>query len=235
MKKNILLSYPRSGNTWLRYCIEFLSKRPTIGYTGVNASNFDKNSLGYYNRDMGVDLKSNPILIKRHMTGFGYGKLTHTPDWTTSDKLILVVRNYKEVIIRHNKGRKDIGVLESSCESHIISKNYTQLIDYYHNFSGEKLLIYYEDLITDLRETLKQICNFIEIDEKHLNDFIENVGDHKKKSIGIYGQSSTKGKNTKSHSIKLSDGEKIEWDNFIKNKLGDLSNQYLSRYYEVQD
>lgn len=27
-----LLSYPRSGNTWTRYCIEYLTKRPTGEY-----------------------------------------------------------------------------------------------------------------------------------------------------------------------------------------------------------
>jgi len=232
---NILLSYPRSGNTWLRYCVEFLSKKPTIGYTSANASNFDKNALGAFNSSMGVDLKSDPILIKRHMVGFGYGKDTHIPDWTTSDKLLLIIRDYKEVLIRHNKGKKDINTLKKSCESHIISKNYTQLIQYYETFPGEKLLIYYEDIITNLDNTLKQICNFINIDDTHLNDFIKNVSNHKKNSLSIYGQSHTKGKNIKSHSHKLNKGEKIKWDTFIKIKLGEISDKYLERYYETQD
>ncbi len=28
--KTYLLSYPTSGNTWTRYCLEFLTKRPTV-------------------------------------------------------------------------------------------------------------------------------------------------------------------------------------------------------------
>ena len=26
---NFLVSYPRSGNTWMRYCVELLSNQPT--------------------------------------------------------------------------------------------------------------------------------------------------------------------------------------------------------------
>ena len=57
---NYLLSYPRSGNTWLRYCIETLSGIRTIGY--LNSDLKDKGVLEKYRNDQNV------ILIKRHET-----------------------------------------------------------------------------------------------------------------------------------------------------------------------
>lgn len=31
MTKNVLISYPKSGSNWIRYCIEFLTQKPTQG------------------------------------------------------------------------------------------------------------------------------------------------------------------------------------------------------------
>ncbi len=232
---NILLSYPRSGNTWIRYCIEFLSKKPTIGYTSNNAGRFDRQPLGSFNNDMGVDVHSDFILYKRHMVGEGYGKLTHTPDWSPTDKLILVIRDYKEVIVRHNGGGTNLKKLKESCSSHIVSKNYTQLIEYFDGFEGDKILIYYEDLLTDLENTLSKIINFLGVDDGFLKDFIQNISEHKKKSLSIYGDSKTKGNSTKSHSNKLTREQKISWDNWIKENFTDLSDKYLKRYYEEEN
>jgi hypothetical protein len=41
-EKKLLLSYPRSGNTFLRYCIEYVTKIPTIGYRQNNVANPNK-------------------------------------------------------------------------------------------------------------------------------------------------------------------------------------------------
>lgn len=229
---NILLSYPRSGNTWLRYCIEFLTKKPTIGYTSSNASEFDKKSLGYFNTEMGVDLKSDPILIKRHMVGYTNGD---PAEWSENDNLILIVRNYKEVLIRHNNGNSNINTLKKGCSSHIISNNYIQLIEYYNNFNGNKKIFYYEDILKNLEITLKEMLDFLNVSDEYLEKFIENIDYHKQKSINIYGNSRTKGKSTKSHSNKLTKEEKLSWDGWLKSNHKGLSEKYLSRYYEKEN
>ena len=113
-----------------------------------------------------------------------------------------------------------------------MSHNYTQLVEYYHNFEGEKIIIYYEDLMLDLKNTLEKVCNFLKIDISLLGEFVSNVESHKEKSFSIYGQNTTNGKNVKEHSNDIPQKEIIEWDNFITNKLADLSDRYLSRYYE---
>ena len=79
----LLLSYPRSGNTWIRYFIEHVSERPTIGYK-ENYKNFDSPLLCKKYHD--------PIAIKRH--GLIKDPVEH-------DGLILVLRNPKECLLRH--------------------------------------------------------------------------------------------------------------------------------------
>ena len=85
-----LLSYPRSGNTWLRYCIEFLSKKPTAI---PGSKNLGGNSICEVIPNMGVDIKAHPICGKSH----------NTLDLNKKHKVIVLVRDYKEAIVRHYK------------------------------------------------------------------------------------------------------------------------------------
>ena len=55
---NFLTSYPRSGNSWFRYGIEFLSKQPTTGIHPKNLMTFS---------GLNFDRKQEYILIKTHL------------------------------------------------------------------------------------------------------------------------------------------------------------------------
>lgn len=224
---NLLLSYPRSGNTWFRYCVEAITKRKTHGYLQEDSGHFDKNHLGSYT-DLGVNEEDPDILIKRHAL-----EDLNEP----VEKLILLVRNYKEVVIRHRieswKSGINLDLLKSSCTTSESSKNYLTIIEYFDSFKGEKLIIYYEDLILDLRGTLEKASRFLKIGEENIESFIGNINFHKNKSLEIYGGSQTKGKSTSYHSNVLSKKEKIEWDNFIESYNPNIFFKYLQRYKEV--
>jgi len=219
---NLLLSYPRSGNTWFRYCIESLTKKPTIGYTTKNSANFDKNPIGHFS-NIGVDLSANKILVKRHETN----------SVEDVEKLILVVRDYKECVIRHSEKKKvDISDLKKACSSSESSKNYMQMIKYYDEFKGDKFIVYYEDLVNNLENTLRAIIKFLGEGEDNLDSFIKELDNHKEESLKIYGSSKTRGKSIKHHSNKLTEEQKKEWDNYIKDNYRNLFDKYLKRYEE---
>lgn len=76
-----LVSYPHSGNTWVRYCFEFLTQLPTHGHRKFSISERDKNFLN-------VDLDKDPILIKRHTL----------EDITEKDVFVLLLRDPSECI-----------------------------------------------------------------------------------------------------------------------------------------
>ena len=206
--KNYLLSYPRSGNTWLRYCIEVLTNKRTIGY------------LSSDDKDSGVLPKNRtneePILIKRHETSD-----------IKEGKLILIVRNYKEVIIRHNSVKT---IMEDYSSNNRVT--YLKLLDFYHTYKGKKMIVYYEDLIGDLKNTIEKVLNFLglEVGFDSIDDFFSNIEEHKLKSLSIYGESKTKGKTTIYHSSKLTNDELIEWDNFLLKNNKVIFEKYLKRY-----
>jgi hypothetical protein len=188
--KNLLISYPRSGNTWLRYCVEFLTKKPTDGVKGSSAT--IKKPMGEHNKEMNVGLDKPPIMIKSH----------EPPDWIP-DKIILLMRNPLECLPRHTAGA-NIPVLNT-----VHVRSYLRLIEYYHLFDGEKLVVNYEDLLVEeeLKETLNRVLDFLNETNEHMNDFIENLEEHAAKCIEIYNEagskSQTEGTSKLHHSKKL--------------------------------
>jgi hypothetical protein len=228
----VLLSYPRSGNTWTRYALEFLSKQPSLGTELNNTFNRPIGSM----IDMGVDLDEDVIVDKKHIIRSEDSR--ETP-------MILLLRNYKECILRHqcykdNKELKDNwknifkkDLLEESREGYYLG--YMKGVQCFDKWPAKKLLVYYEDLISDQHKTLKQILNFLEISDQHLDSFVKDLDVHKKISVSMYSYwspSRTKGDNAKYHSSNISKDDKLEIDNMVKEKYPVLYKKYLTRYGE---
>lgn len=213
---NWLISYPRSGSTYFRYCIEFVTKFPTIGYF------YDYKNIDYPIGsliDLGVSLQKFPILVKRHE--FSDIKNNH-------DIIVLIIRNPYEAIIRHHL----------SCDK----KNLDDQIDYYFNIlnqfdlcENKKIFIYYEDIVRDLNTQILKILNFLNenINQDNLKSLLDNQDFHRKQAISLYEKyqapSLTKG-NSLIYHLKKYDREY----NFIKNKISNysLNDKYLWSYYD---
>lgn len=221
MSKIILLSYPRSGNTWVRYIFEFLSKRPTQGYDHKTDAPLGKRV------DIGVDLSAPPIAVKSHNELGG-------PD----DKLLVVVRDYKEAITRHAKAGgwntdqklKEHFIQETSGKERA-GVDYVKILQLYDEYEGDKLLVYYEDLIEKPKDTITKIVKWSCISDEYVHLLFENFEEHKKNSIKSYSpKSHSGGSNLKFHSSQL----KPEFISFmtdhIKNKHPNVFDKYLKRY-----
>ena len=90
-----LLSFPKSGNTWMRYCIEALTRRPTAEYN-LEAKPISL-PLGY-TCGHSLDLSMTPVWKIHNKNDLNFAGYNHNPQ---SDILIFLVRNPKEAIIRH--------------------------------------------------------------------------------------------------------------------------------------
>lgn len=222
-----LLSYPRSGNTWLRYCIEAISEKPTGSVRGPIGRLVDLN----------VDLSATPVLNKTHILNKNAG--------STSTGLILLVRNYKECI----KGYYDSLVINNKINctlydffvksmDHPHGFNYMKNIIDFDNYDGEKLLIYYEDLILNPYFELSRVLKFINIEQKNLSLFVENIVEHQNRSLQIYGTmqppSFTNGQKSKLtwHSLRMQKNILQKMDNHVTSKYHDVFIKYLHRYKE---
>lgn len=216
-----ILSYPRSGNTWVRYIIEFLSKKPTKGYDDKG-----DRALGLKN-NIGVDMKAPPIAYK-----------SHKEILNSADKIIVIVRDYKEAITRHGKESRQIA--PDKMKAHFIREtqgkeyrgvDYITVLEAYDNHQADKLLVYYEDLISHPRREIKRICTFMDISDTYMHAFFNDLERHKKMSLKSYAAGShTKGVNLHFHAANLNKNFVKFMTDHIKNKHPEIYKKYLTRY-----
>ena len=222
---NYILSYPRSGSTWIRYCLEFMTKRPTVGSYSKHKKGHHSNVIGSL-KNIGVDLGKNPIFVR-----------THSPKGIkdVSGKLVFLIRNYKEVIIRHHNLKQEKNpkkLIKNNLIGLEQGSNYMDLISFFDNYNGEKLIIYYEDLIENPTETISILADFVCAEKKFLSELLSNLEEHKKNSLSVYKKSETQGKRKTSHSSILSHQNKENLDLFVRDNNAELYEKYLIRYAE---
>jgi len=113
---------------------------------------------------------------------------------------------------------------------------YIKNIAAFDSFKGEKMILYYEDLLTDTIEQISKISEFLELDKSRLTQLINNIPEHKKKSVELYKvdhDSATAGDENKLdyHSKKaLSEEDHLVFDKYYRDNYPDLFYRYLSRY-----
>ena len=212
--KPLLVSYSRSGTNWVRYFIESNTGKATPGQ-------------------------------KRLIEGYDYYIDRAHAGYTTMHnyrKVLFLVRDYKECIVRHhgiNNIRENYNTLQDFLNNDNIKQPvscYIENIRAFDNLKKDKLIIYYEDLISNPSKYLQQIGEFLEIKKSKLDKFLEDIDYHKSNSIKLYtlgGHSSeTTGKVTKLnyHRNKMTQKEIFEFDAFFRDKSKDLYNKYLKRY-----
>jgi hypothetical protein len=220
----ILLSFPRSGNTWIRYCIEYITKRPTGNpYTfAKDPREKSINSPLGNSFDLGVNLKK-PIVIKDH--GCGDFPLNE------ANYLIFVVRDYKECLIRNTVSYQ--AALDSLLEPNSLFMNNIKIYDRWD--SKKRLFLYYEDIITNLEASLLKIADFFQEGHENIQPFLDDIERHKKNALEIYDQaggSVTKGKDLHFHANKLTQFQRLQLDEACENNDPELYQKYLIKYKE---
>jgi hypothetical protein len=165
---NILLSYPRSGNHLVRFFIELLTEMPTLGCIGnedidkpIYKTKFRTNIP--FNIKNNINYNNTECFTKFHfidnVNNYNY----------KNNLLIFIIRNPKEVLLRHNKfiyNEEDFN-------------KYFEGINYYLNFKGEKIILYYEDIITNKKEFIIELYEFLKtkyiITQEKLNYILKNI------------------------------------------------------------
>lgn len=207
-RKTYLLSFPRSGNTWVRYCIAHIINPIVAG-----------------SRQKTVDLSgSDKVLLKVHHINNDRAQKTKK-----SHKLILLVRNPYEAIVR-TMNKKNIGLTKRR------SRKYFNCLEMYNDWEADKILIYYEDLILNPKKTLKKILKFLNISSRNLDDFISSYEFHQKRSLKYYHKVAERGRtegdaNKLNYHSKLTHKDNLsEVKRLVNCEYKDLSIKYLKRY-----
>lgn len=212
-----MLSYPRTASSFIRYAIEKIVKRPTQDCGG----RLDK----VYGDDMNYRDKT-PLLRKEHFI--------NSVRKNDVDKLILLLRNYKDVFISHDlrnvflSEQNEIYNKLYGCDKFFLE--YYKLINFYEEFKGPKMLIYYEDIKDNKVNIIKDVINFllpnqnIEVDDNTIDELEK---DSKNKYKSRDGSRSDKRKDL--HTV-LNDEQNEKIDKKFRNYNTELYDKYLNRY-----
>ena len=228
-KENVfLLSFPGSGNTWTRYCIEFITKRPTgeaIYLFPMQKDNRRMDCPLNNNFSLGVDYNAPPV-IKIHA-------INARSPVGENDYLIVVVRNFKESLLRHlgADGARAIALLQDP------NNMYTSALRVYHNWPEDrKLLIYYEDFLQLPEQTLYRLADFFQTGHELIPLFLQDFEMHRQNGIAIYEHTSvTHGKDLHYHSSRISKEKRLELDTLCEAADPEMFRTYLIRYQESKE
>ena len=236
----VLLSYPRSGNTWLRYSLECLTKRPSYAFKKANVDKLSDIKLSKINKKMSDPIGNTFPEIHTNHALFPIIKLHKIEnDFDLSFPLILLLRNYKECFSRHfhQKLSSTHDKTKVLIEAYEKEKHFFTNLNFFDKYkTNKKLLIHYEDLIENPKKIFQLVLDFLSESNENLNDFMKNYNSHKNRSVQFYikhsGLSMTRGKDILYHSKKMKLQDRLLLDNFIKKTYPILWEKYLKIYAE---
>lgn len=232
----IVLTPQRCGTHWLLYSIQQLTKASVVNGLEKNGSLFDNNlNFDVFGHPINWDLS---FLVHVHHPNSiiwdGYKK----------NKLILIIRNYKEATLRMFSDFTCIKAAIGKMHNDLIFQQlppyygvitwYFEDLEYYEQFQGDKFLIYYEELLLQPETIFKSLLSFLNASEQFLGDFMNHIESHKEVCLNFYNHyrfgSVTQGKDLEFHSKKLKVEELIEFDHLVQTYYPILWEKYLHRY-----
>lgn len=209
--KPLLVSYSRSGTNWLLHIISEL--------TDTVAPN-------------NLTTQGNFMVDRAHM---GFSVID------CYDKSILLLRDYKECITRHHGYEKIQAVGVRTFLENDTGRQpaiwYVKNVCAFEKFKGEKIILYFEDMVRSQDVVLRSLEKFLNLDSKRVDQFIEQLKTNNERSLKKYEmmghKSHTSGSVNKTdfHQNKYTHEELLEFDNYFKSKLGEeLFHKYLRPY-----
>ncbi|MEM9540264.1 MAG: hypothetical protein AAGA60_12285 [Cyanobacteria bacterium P01_E01_bin.42] len=217
-KKGIIVSYPRSGLNWVRYCIEYFSGLRTPGPKKIH----EKGKLALYRTH---DVK------RFGPKGSCFCAFYDPKGKPLHNKVLLLLRDYHEAYLRQsNHKTRPMPTAEEIRQGKRVFKfrNYFENLRAYDKFSGKKTIVYYRDLIEDFSEITK-ILDFFGF-TYDLTDF--DLEYHRQKSIQIYdNQHKSYSKddlyNFTFHRDRVASEVNKALDEFVDANYKDLADRYL--------
>jgi len=222
-----LVTYPKSGTNWTVCILQILAGRQIQWAT---ASSIEDNLLIHNRLRVPLNLTKPPI-YRDHCPSVDYYNIDQS-----KNKLVVLLRNYKECIVRNLYITEKELVKEITSDQKHFSL-YISNLNLYHNWKDEntKLLIYYEDLIQKPRQTIEKLLAFLEEPLDGLEDFFDNYDYWKNKAISSYKRQyghniSSGGQKEIHHSKDFSIQSLHKIDQHIQETYPELWENYLSRY-----
>lgn len=215
-----LITKGACGSHWLMYCIQNLAHIPIYAkskpwnYLDEAITPNRQNSAIYFDHNGFIDRSVN----------------------SKTNRLVVVVRNYRECLLRVVKVR-GLHLNYLFCKNDLYEE-YLAFIRLFHRWDPKmRLLIRYEDLIANPKATLKEVLDFYGLDDSRLDTFMTNFHAHKQRSLAFYNQHQgakrsaiSNGNHLQYHSQALTPKQCRIIDQRMKYLSNALWKKYLSQY-----
>ena len=247
---NIVTSYPKSGNTWLRFIIYEI-------YFNFENNNYNSKNVEIFVPDFHKLIKNNKLVLDERLknkkvflkTHYDFSKMQNF----NIDKIILILRNPLDVlssIINYydisNKNLDD--VVNQFAKYHTLfnfKKNlnfpsYSEHLQSWVNSNKNILIINYDNLLKDFKKTVKELGIFLgeSLDEKRIKiiekntcfDKLNNLEKYEReRNIDGFFTTSISNKNSFMNKGKSKNYENILNSNQIK-KIQDSFSEIIEKY-----
>ena len=217
---DLVVTPPKSGTHWFMYSIAAL--------TGIDT--FADQRFSAY---VDYDLDKAPLRHTHGMTLKQYPPLGHE-----NEKVILLIRDYKECLVRRWGYRHSLVLSKLDPKKNDgQTYGYVETLQRFDKWDPEKrLLLHYEDLILNPRATLKKALDFLGESDEELDDFIRAIESHKENSLAFYASNRTygrpisKGKDLNYHKKRSPPWFFNELDRIFYQHYPDITEKYLKCY-----
>ena len=207
--KPIIVSHPRSGLNWVRYCIEHATGRPTPGRRQlveggdpvIYRTHDVRHALGpetgdcIFYEEMAL---SGPLRWMRTMLGRPMRPIFST--------MVLLLRDYHENAVRRNWR----------------PSRYAANVLAYDAFPGRKHVVYYEDLVQGM-DAMKELLSFLGITLPA--DFDE--AEHRNRSLDWYQEEGI-GRSSETGTLTLEERHRLQAS--MRRRIGPCFETLLGRY-----
>jgi estrone sulfotransferase len=237
---SLLVSYPKSGNTWVRFYLcnlLFLIEEIKVD---VDFKKLDETMPELGASDLSKEwLYKFPRIVK-----------THKSKWFCFDKYksILVVRDPRDVMVSYfyylNKSKQKNAKVPSVFSEFIRSKKYGLIpwFEFYNHWlkHPDLTVIYYEDMLDETLETFSRFNKILDIDvsDEFIYEAILLSSSEKIKELQKKDNYLEKDKNFKADFKFLRSGKKSQWvDKFSKEDLDyyeSLCEKYVSSSFRYK-
>ena len=218
--RKLILGYPRSGNNWIKYCINNITGSG-VEYSHGNHERFWKTNA------ISKDFKLIFIIrnYKESLTRHRY--------------------NNKDCLNRkpHDNEKRmmdDLMGITPLDRGFVDQLDYIAILKFYEEYNEKrKIKIHFEDMIMNPEKEIRNLMDLLEYkNEGKINDFVKNIERHKIESIRLYDtkiqKTVTRGKVDQliHHSRKLRKEFRLQMDNHLETNFSELFKKHLLRYKE---
>ncbi len=175
-------------------------------------------------------LEHNPSYPTFYRTHF----LTKIPKNEEAESILIVlVRDFKESFF-HQVNNKQISasLKEALAKFPNNMREYFEILRFYEDWQGEKILLYYEDLLENPEIACKSLGKIFSLPVDQVSVACDKGKRLKHRIFSIYpGNANSKGKDTQYHSSKHSQKVIEEMNSKVKIRYPEISKKYLKRYF----